>query len=905
MIVALAIVIAAHPKTTQYLADRYIKENGVDYSRIEGSFLSGITIYDIAYTNALKIKKLQISYTFLGLLNPTPTLKKIKADKLWVSPEDFPRDPNETAFYMFSFALSQLQLQQAQIHTANEELTLDLTAAAIRYTGSLDVKKLLLRADTSYGLVKIDGRVHKNRLSAQMLITPDTRLKEQYLASIQELPESFACTLDANEEKVSLQSRLEKISLNEKADTQLHDVDINLSYLYKEGSFDAEARYRIASNGFEAKVLQTALFTFEGDYTTRLNAHLVQQPFDLPFEKIEAVISGNADALKGHLKAGEIELQVQSKDYEKFAVQAHSKRLSLSFLSEAPETIRDEFLSFKSDALLHTAPFSLKGKVEVNTPFGTLKGDYRADSAGQVFKALVRPNREHALLSPFPLEKFSPVKIDYRTKEAKSTLGLDAKKLQLQIIKKGTQLHGFGNLGSGSLSATGKVSDGGVSALKVSARIPSVDAFVKEFELRDEKEAVFFDAQADINTTVDFSKDLILKSRLHLPWYLIRPDSQTLYKGEDLYLESTLEDKNLSIDRYSLNLMDHKVYSERPSTLSLDDKGNILFKEFWIYDKLLLTGTLNPSLMQGELRLKSDTFHYEGKEGNLTLKADINATLSSDGTQKIEGGLVLIDGIISYEPTKSYTISDDIIILQDIGPKKESKRLVNIHLTSLSPLSYKTRGIDIRLNPDILLWQDLNTSLALYGMVIIEEGEVKGSGKSFAFDKSEVYFRGATPLNPYLNLNLHHYTLDSIDIEIFVTNTLSAPIIIFSSKPAMSQNDIMSYLLFGEKASSVFETSPGQTASSAASSLLLATGLKQIFNETAGVNIDTLNILTNEEGTLGYEIGTRFSKDVRVVYKNDTISSVILQYSLSRSIRIDIDVHETGQGVSILYIKDF
>jgi translocation and assembly module TamB len=71
------------------------------------------------------------------------------------------------------------------------------------------------------------------------------------------------------------------------------------------------------------------------------------------------------------------------------------------------------------------------------------------------------------------------------------------------------------------------------------------------------------------------------------------------------------------------------------------------------------------------------------------------------------------------------------------------------------------------------------------------------------------------------------------------------------------------------------------------------------------VNIDTLNILTNEEGTLGYEIGTRFSKEIRMIYKSDTISSVILQYSLSKSIRIDVDVHETGQGVNIFYIKDF
>ncbi len=150
---------------------------------------------------------------------------------------------------------------------------------------------------------------------------------------------------------------------------------------------------------------------------------------------------------------------------------------------------------------------------------------------------------------------------------------------------------------------------------------------------------------------------------------------------------------------------------------------------------------------------------------------------------------------------------------------------------------------------------------------------------------------------------MHYQTLDYIDIEIFITNTLASPVVIFKSTPYLSQNDIMSYILFGESASSTFDSSSGSKTS--VSSILLATGVKQIFNDTSGLNIDTLNVLTNEEGTFGYEIGARFNEKIRAIYKNDTISSIILQYTLSRSIRFDIDVNEVGQGVRILYIKDF
>jgi len=102
----------------------------------------------------------------------------------------------------------------------------------------------------------------------------------------------------------------------------------------------------------------------------------------------------------------------------------------------------------------------------------------------------------------------------------------------------------------------------------------------------------------------------------------------------------------------------------------------------------------------------------------------------------------------------------------------------------------------------------------------------------------------------------------------------------------------------------LFESSDGDTKISA-SSLLLGTGLKQMFSQSAGIKIDTLNILTNKEGTLGYEIGSRYNKDIRILYRNDTASSVVVQYSLSKSLRVDVDVVQTGQGINIIYVKDF
>jgi translocation and assembly module TamB len=209
------------------------------------------------------------------------------------------------------------------------------------------------------------------------------------------------------------------------------------------------------------------------------------------------------------------------------------------------------------------------------------------------------------------------------------------------------------------------------------------------------------------------------------------------------------------------------------------------------------------------------------------------------------------------------------------------------------------------VEPSLVLYKEIGSDLELFGALNIKSGEVNLDGKVFEFDESELYFYGGDKIDPYLNLNLHYYTIDYIDIEIYITNKVSSPVVLFSSKPAMSQNDILSYILFDSKASSIFDSSEDTSSKTSMNTLLLGSGIKKMINSSGTIKLDTLNILTNKEGTLGYEVGARFNKNVRIVYKNDEISSLILQYSLSKSLRVDVDVKETGQGVSIIYVKDF
>ncbi|PNV82720.1 MAG: hypothetical protein C0627_08775 [Sulfurimonas sp.] len=353
--------------------------------------------------------------------------------------------------------------------------------------------------------------------------------------------------------------------------------------------------------------------------------------------------------------------------------------------------------------------------------------------------------------------------------------------------------------------------------------------------------------------------------------------------------------------------MEHKIYSNKASKIDINENGDIELKEFWVYDNLLVKGALKPADMSADVSIKSDGFNYISDDANVSAKIDLHVGAEDGSLRSVTGDIELLEGVVKYIPKKEYAIGDeDIIIIQDIkdDEKKTFNTELNIRISSLKPIRYKTEEVDVLFTPNLVLYKELNTTMQLLGVLYINSGAVTISQREFKFDESEIYFYDEKYTNPYLNLNLHYYTLDNIDIEIYITNRANSPVIIFSSNPYLSQEDIMSYILFGSSASSAFDTT-AKGSKTQLGTLALGAGLKELFNKSANLNIDTLNILTNEDGTLGYEIGKRFSKNIRVVYRNDAISSITLQYALSKSIRVDVDVKETGQGVGIYYIKDF
>lgn len=488
----------------------------------------------------------------------------------------------------------------------------------------------------------------------------------------------------------------------------------------------------------------------------------------------------------------------------------------------------------------------------------------------------------------------------YANQNTKSPISLKLKKRGSDIDAKATLQT------SDTLSIRGNLE---AKEFFIDSKISSIKNTVSLFYLEPFGKDISFDAKADAKTKILYKDGLEIETKIDVAWYDVKLNEQRYKSSKNALFSLSYKDKNILLEEYKFEFLNQDIYSKKPSKLTIDSDMNIELKEIWVYDNLLLKGLIETSKKKASIELSSDKFHYETKDANLTMKVNLKAYMDENANQNIQGEINILDGVLMYQPKTKFLSGDkDIIVIQDMKLKNDAKDTLslNIQINAQKYIKYKTKEADLFFMPKLTLFKDANSDLQIYGIVSIEKGVLTLSDKEFEFDKSEIYFNDKDYTNPHLNLNLHHYALDNVDIEIYVTNTLNSPLFLFSSNPAMSQNDIMSYILFGGGSSEVFNTSSGTTSKTTQlSTTLLGAGVKELFNKSSAFKIDTLNILTNESGTLGYELGTRFNKNIRLVYKNSDISSVVLQYGINRSLRIDVDIKETGQGVGIYYIKDF
>ncbi|MFY9142921.1 translocation/assembly module TamB domain-containing protein [Sulfuricurvum sp.] len=885
------------------IANTYFLEPfGIYYSHAEGSLVKGFTLHNL-HSKKGDATTLVLQYDLVKMLEGEHTIDSIRIDGLRLHLDDFLSD--EDSIWPFpTFKLREVTITNLQL-ISSYPIELDISGKNGTYDGDLlNFETLNATLKSRYASGAIHGTVRNSSLSGVADLYPNAVELAPYSGRFTTLPRALRIQItELSAKQALLKSTVATLLSKQDPLIRAEAVSLNFRYFYENDYLDIDAHYRLVRGGDSMQTAQHLRYSLEGTTTTEFDG-IITAAQPLPSNALHGEFTDNKSGVTGSLMLDDSILDISSQDYDRFAWKLRSDHQNLNFVPDLPEPLRSSPLQLKAQGSYLLSTEVLKGNIDAVHDHARFKGSFSTQNGHHSLDGNVTLPPDAEMWKNWAYQPPEHLTLSADSESNITRINLTGDSLDLITTVSGKTLKGSGNyLGAffditGSLTPTKKVID-------VDAIIPSLFATLSKLQTIELHQGEYYDAEIRAKTHISLGETLTVQSDISVPWYAAVLDSQRAYGGTEGSASISYNDGNITLDRYRFEIANHPILSDKPSYLHLNSEGKLIVDELWIFDTLLVRGVIEPDL-SASLHLHSNRFSYHGPEGDAHANADITFTRDHDANQNLSGSLKILDATIANLPLQQFKVmDDDIIIIQDVRPPSKAKLSVNLHITAQQPIHFKTKELDILLNPDITLWKDPTDPMQILGMVSIPSGTATSAGKVFAIKPSEIYFGGDVPLNPYLNLTVA-YEIDYKKIIIYITHTLDSPIFLFNSDPVMSQNDIMSYILFGTPANTI---SGGDNSTSTvradASNFMLGAGLKGLIKGATKIQLDTMNILTTAEGGMGFEVGAHLNKDLRVIYKNDTVSSVTLQYTLNRWLRLDADVHELGQGINAIYIKDF
>ena len=359
---------------------------------------------------------------------------------------------------------------------------------------------------------------------------------------------------------------------------------------------------------------------------------------------------------------------------------------------------------------------------------------------------------------------------------------------------------------------------------------------------------------------------------------------------------------NIEVKRYKFKIDDNeyisKFYSNKFSHLQIDH-SKIIIKDLWLNNNILLAGDYSLDTQKGTITLKSKGYSYISKDFDLLFDCDLKTKIS-DGKFDISGIIDILGNTINYEVVGSDIVEDsDIIILQDALKSKESALQnfkFNLKINNKKPLKYSANNTNIEFFNDLIIVKDYTTDMMITGMTTITKGYYEMEDKKFILNESHLYFAGDVK-KPFLDIKAN-YEKDQYNVHIFISGSTEEPIVNFNSEPYLTQQEILSLILFDGTGSSSGNGAEAYT-------LLGGTFAKGLM-KSLGINIDHLLLGTNENDQLSLEIGTKISKNITVLYlhKNGLYGAEV-RVEHGKHFETDIIIQQPNtSSIEFLYKQD-
>jgi translocation and assembly module TamB len=364
-----------------------------------------------------------------------------------------------------------------------------------------------------------------------------------------------------------------------------------------------------------------------------------------------------------------------------------------------------------------------------------------------------------------------------------------------------------------------------------------------------------------------------------------------------------LTDGKLGLPRIGITLSDINAAAESKGT-----------------DKLLVTGSLRSgdgtASIVGEIHTTENTdlladIQIQGQKLATVRVPDLSVDTSPDLRLRIGEGVFDISGRVLIPsalaeirqlPKTAVPRSADVIVHapdRDIDQGPQTIVTGNVELVLGEDVRFNGFGLSSTLDGALRLTQQRGGFLRSGGTVRVRDGFLTGYGRELRVDRGELTFVG--PLDdPLINIQVSResiYEGRQYIIGLRLTgsaqNVRTEPF----SRPSMSENDVLSFLLLDRPAST----------DSDATGAAVALGLQQLLPDQSGrLGLDEVSFETNDANQAAMVAGRRINDRLHVRYVFGTLGSsgsFRIRYTLGRGFSLEASTG-SRQSMDLIYMLE-
>lgn len=635
---------------------------------------------------------------------------------------------------------------------------------------------------------------------------------------------------------------------------------------------------------YKAKLRSPAIYTS----SSKLNKLLTKPKID---------IEGDLHHINMRLDSKIVEGSFISKDFKKGLLYIHTKKkLPLSLYIKLPNKLKDSKIDllqiYMPVNFSHIFPLDANATLRSNLVNIKLTGKYNSDIKAKLFLEFPKKSLIKAWLPNLELKSLNPLKITIESKKKIYKAYIKSNrlnaKLNYSLVNK--------IVNSKIYIAKNKIEVNGDIYNRVQARLDtnSLHNFLKAINSIYRFPLPKIDG--DLHLKIKLNRLQELELELHSRKFIPNHDSRikSPIRDIDLLASTNFKKHTVLIKRYHFQTEGFNIFSKHYSHIFIKN-SKVSIKDFWINDSLKIVGEYNFDKNNGKFIAKGS--HFRLKHKNAKIESNINIT-TKIRAKKIDtrGKIIILGGKLDYNlKAKHYARDDDIIIIQRLKKEKESffrKNIqLNLNIKTKKALLFHKKEANIRIKPQLTINKTFNAPLQIFGSIKLEKGGYYiFKDKKFHLASSSINFVGKAT-KPLLDINLIYHRYGRT-VYISISGSATEPGLQFTSEPFMTQNQILSFILF--------DTVDYDGNSDDMVSLLGGSIGKSILGNI-GLKVDTLIINSN-----GFKVGKKISRKITLFYDQSSKEpKIIVRVKYSKHIHTNIDIGNQSQSADIIYKNDY